>query len=48
MILSTATGAGRLADLIGLIVDGSGMQRWYSIEHKQPNERAIALLKKWI
>jgi hypothetical protein len=46
--LSTATGAGRLADLIVLIVDGSGMNRWYIVEHKKINERAIALLQRWI
>jgi hypothetical protein len=46
--VSTATGAGRLADLIALIVDGSGTHGSYIIEHKQINERAIALLRKWI
>jgi hypothetical protein len=46
--LSTATGTGRLADLMALIVDGSGMGQRYIVEHKQTNERSIALLRRWI
>jgi hypothetical protein len=46
--LSTATGPGRVADLIGLTVNGSGMQRFYTIRYKTVNERAIALLQRWI
>jgi hypothetical protein len=46
--LSTATGAGRIADLITLVADGSGTQRFYIIQYKNDNERAIALLERWI
>lgn len=46
--LSMTTGAGRLGDVIALIVDGSGMSRWYIVEHKRVNQRSIALLRRWI
>jgi hypothetical protein len=47
--LSTATWAGRVADIIALMIDGSGMRQVYIVEFKRRvNEEAIKLLQTWI
>jgi hypothetical protein len=47
--LSTATWAGRVADIIALMVDSSGMRQVYIVEFKRHvNDEAIRLLQTWI
>ena len=47
--LSTASWAGRVADVIGLMVDSSGVQKVYIVEFKRyVNEEGIKLLQTWI
>jgi hypothetical protein len=47
--LSTATWAGRVADIIALMIDSSGVQQVYIVEFKRyVNEEGIKLLQMWI
>jgi hypothetical protein len=47
--LATATRAGRVADIIALLIDSSGMRQVYFIEFKRNvNEESIKLLQSWI
>jgi hypothetical protein len=47
--LSTTTNTGRIADLIDLAVENSGMSRFYVIGLKpNVNTRMVNLLRQWI